>query len=200
MANLPLLALPSELAVLTGRSAGDQRLVAAIVDASRRFRSAVKHQVSLVEDDVIELDGSGGRVLLLPGPLPVISISSVLLDDAALEHKTDYRFSKTTGVLRRSRGRVWPAVEGIVQVTYTHGYDATPAPPAGDQPATIPGLPEDIQGAVLGLAQVLLVVTPGVQSKTVLGDTVAFGAAATVGATQEWVDAVENYRLSGDRA
>lgn len=194
---LPPLALASELATRTGRPAGDQRLVAAITDASRRFRAAVSHDVSLVTGEVLELDGPGSRTILLPAA-PVVSVTELRLLDSGLVlvERVDFSVGKKAGLLRRLGGRYWPDELGFASITYTHGYSTTLS-----LEGTMDLLPEDIQGAVLDMAQILLNVTPGVQSKTVLGDTVAFGAAASVGVTQSWTEAVENHQLhKGDRA
>jgi len=193
---LPVLAVAAELAARTGRPVGDQRLVAALVDASRRFRSAVSHDVSLVTDE-LELDGSGSRTILLPAA-PIVSVTSlVLVTGEVLVDRVHFQIGKRAGLLRRLGGRVWPDALGFAQLTYTHGYDAVTA----DEDGALSLLPGDIQGAVLDMAQILMNVTPGVQSKTVLGDTTAFGAAASVGVTQVWTDAVSNYQLHrGDEA
>lgn len=195
----PLLASAAELSRRVGRPANDMRLLGALQDASRRFRGAVHHEVSRVVDDELELDGAGSRFILLPAR-PVVSIASlVLADDDATElvAGTDYSIRKREGILRRLSGRVWPNADAFATLTYTHGYDAAIDPTDG----SVPGLPEDIQAAVLDMAQILLNVEPGVQSKTVLGDTVAFGASSATGVTQVWSDAVANHILHrGDRA
>lgn len=224
-APLPLLAIPGELADLTGRPASDVKLLASLKEASRRFRSAVHHRVSYSATSTdSELEGSGADVLLLPH-FPISVVSAVTLNGTALPADgSDWRPIRPSGMVRRLSGRVWPQKQLLV-VTYTHGYSCvvTPAhgapgdddyvpafmadiPPVtasgtpGDDgyvPAVpmIPALPEDIQGAVLGLSQVLMNMEPGIQSRTVLGDTVSFGRWATVGETQEWSDAVGNYKL-----
>lgn len=195
MSFLPPLASLPELAGVTGKPVADLRLAAALRDASRRFRGAVHHDVSLVEGETIELDGSGSSVLLLPA-LPVVSIQSLELQGVALELNVDYRLSKRRGILERTHGRSWSCDLGAVELTYTHGYDATPVAEAagtdGVPAGSLPHVPGDIQAAVLEMAQILLNVDVGVQSKTVLGDTTSFGSAA-VGATQQWSDAVSNY-------
>lgn len=222
-APLPLLAIPQELADLTGKSVSDTKLLANLKEASRRFRSAVHHRVSYSDTPTVsELEGNGADVLLLPH-FPISVISAIALNGTALAADgSDWRPIRPSGMVRRLSGRVWPQKQ-LLEVTYTHGYscvvtaasgsgdDAVPAliadipavaasgTPGDDDyvPAIpiIPALPEDIQGAVLGLAQVLMNMEPGIQSRTVLGDTVSFGRWATVGETQEWSDAVANYQL-----
>jgi HK97 family phage major capsid protein len=202
MAALPPLALVSELAGITGRSPSDQNLVGAIRDASRRFRGAVHHDVTLTVGETVEAIGDGSTILLLPAFPVVIDpdatpalLLTVTVDGTELVAGSDYRVDKTRGILERVGYRFWPRGIGRVEVTYSHGYERTVVAAAGSDPERLEGVPEDIQAAILGMAQILLNVTPGVQSKTVLGDTTQFGAASSVGATQEWVTAVENYKL-----
>ncbi len=198
MAALPPLALPSELAGITGRSAGDQNLVGAIRDASRRFRSAVHHDVTLTVGETVEAIGDGSTILLLPA-FPVVVDDTheltVTVDGTDLTAFSDFRIDKRRGILERVGYRFWPRGVGRIEVTYSHGYTPALVAAAGGLPERLEGIPEDIQGAVLGMAQILLNITPGVASKTVLGDTTQFGAASSVGSTQEWVDAVANYEL-----
>lgn len=189
---LPPLATAEQLAVRAGRSATDPVLKARLVDASRRFREAVHWDVSRTEGDVVELNGDGGRILLLPVK-HVQSVAEVAVDGVALA-TTAWRLDKRNGILERVGG-VWPAGLARVEVTYTHGFDATTK---DDQdPPGLRYVPDGIQGAVLGMAEILLNITAGLSSRTVLGDTVQFGAAASVGATQEWTDAVTNHMIRG---
>lgn len=187
---LPSLATPAALAALTGLSASDPTLVAKLRAASREFRAAVHHDVSLVTDDQVELNGSGSRILMLPDKA-VVSVSQVLVDGYEID---GYRLDKRNGILER-RGAVWPRGLGRVHVTYTHGYDSTTVDV--DDATVLRYVPEDIQSAVLGLAQIMINTTPGLVSRTVLGDTAQFGTAATVGRTQAWTDAVNNHALRG---
>lgn len=198
---LPSLANPAELAVLTGRNAADGNLLAALREASRAFRGAVRHQVTRVRDEDRQLDGNGSRVLVLPRPFPI-----VVDDDNTFEISVDgelvpadrYRLNRAEGRITL-KGYHWPEPPADITVTYTHGYDATlPTGEAASGP--LPGVPEDIQGAVLERAQIELNATPGIQSKTVLGDSITFGSSA-IGATQRWVDVVAVYReRAGDEA
>lgn len=190
---LPALANPAELAVLTGRNAADGNLLAALREASRAFRGAVRHQVTRVRDVDRQLDGNGSRVLVLPRPFPI-----VVDDDNTFEISVDgelvpadrYRLNRAEGRITL-KGYHWPVPPADIEVTYTHGYDATL--PTGDAAAgPLPGVPEDIQGAVLERAQIELNTEHGIQSKTVLGDSTTFGSSA-IGATQRWADVVALY-------
>lgn len=176
------LATQKQLADKLGLPEQDLRLTEALFEASNRFRSAVHHHVSLVVDEELYLDGTGSTILLLEAT-PIVSISSVALDGRPLVAGTDYRFSRRTGILRRlPEGAVWPAGEERVVVVYTHGHD----------PARIP---LDIQTAVLDMAETIYNTRKGVSQQTVLGDTTAFGAQATIGVTQQWANAVDNHAM-----
>lgn len=175
---LPPLASPEDLAVKTGVAADDPALMLAMKRASDRFRGEVRHAVTEVTGDTVILDGTGSTSLFLPS-VPVIAVRTVTVDGAEV---TDYQVS-TSGMLRRKTG--WPDGLGNVTVTYDHGY------------VEIPG---DIQDAVLEQAELMLTVTPGVTQASVGGKSVSYGAQATVGVTQRWVDAVEAHRINlGDR-
>lgn len=189
---LPPLATAEQLAVLADRPAADPILKSRLRDASRRFREAVGWDVSRTEDDVVELNGDGGRILLLPVKY-VQAIDAVVVDGVELATSA-WRLDKRNGMLERVGG-VWPRGLARVQITYSHGFDAEERD--GETPAGLKHVPDGIQGAVLGMAEILLNITAGLTSRTVLGDTMQFGAASSVGATQEWTDAVNNYRIRG---
>lgn len=163
---------------------------------------AVRHQVSLVEAEVLEVDGKGGVQLRLARPFPIVSIESITIDGVDVPPE-NYRLNKRNGIVTSKVG-VWPKPPAAIEVTYTHGYEVTiptgTVPP--DWPADGPlfGLPEDIQGVVLEMAQIVLNTEPGLTGKTVLGDSVTFGSSA-VGATQSWSDAVAFYaERTGDES
>jgi hypothetical protein len=180
-----LLADPNELAVLLGRPADDPLLLARLRAATRRFRGAVGHPVTQVVDDTVVLDGNGRETLLLP-VWPTTAVTSVVLDGCDLTEGTDYSWSDA-GILRRLGRRVWPDRLRCLTVTYTHGW-------------LWDDLPGDVQEVVLDQAQIMDAVRPGVQSQTVGGQSVTFGAAGAVGVTDQWSKAVARYkvRTSGD--
>lgn len=176
------LADPDELAVWLGKPADDLKLLSALRAATRRFRGAVGHPVTLVTDEVVQLDGGGRRSLLLP-VWPTTAVASVVLDGELLVEHTDYEWSDT-GVLRRL-GCAWPDRLRCVEVTYSHGWAV---------------VPEDIQEAVIDQARSMFTVVPGLQSKTVGAQSVTFGAQAAIGVTSQWSAAVARHkvRTSGD--
>ena len=191
---LPPLATADQLAVRANRSASDPIVKARLTDASRRFREAVGWDVSRTEG-AHELNGDGGRILLLPVK-HIESVVDVVVDGSTLIGAGPgraYRVDRRNGILERCDGGVWPAGLARVEVTYIYGFDAetrdTETPPG------LKNVPDGIQGAVLGMAEILLNVTAGVVSRTVLGDTMQFGAAGTVGTTQDWAEAVNTYRI-----
>ncbi|MCX5522590.1 mobile element protein [Streptomyces bobili] len=177
-----LLADPEELAASLGVQSTDPKLMWALTAASRRFRGAVRHPVSLVAGDAFLLDGNGRESLLLPAA-PVLSVSAVTLDGEALAEGTDFDWS-AHGFLRRLDG-VWPERLRCVGGLYDHGYAL---------------IPEDIQEVVVDQARALYRIDPGVQTKTVGGQSVTFGTQAAIGVTAQWTAAVERHQLNrGDR-
>lgn len=197
---LPALANAAELSKLIGRPANDSQLLSGLAEASRRFRLAVRHPVSLVTAEVLEVDGKGSTQFRLARPFPIVSVASITIDDE-LVPATNYRVNKRNGIVTSKVG-VWPRPPAAIEVTYTHGYAVTVPDGTGGWPADGPliGLPEDIQSVVLEMAQIVVNTEPGLTGKTVLGDSVTFGASA-VGATQAWSDAVAFYaERTGDES
>ena len=177
------LAVPAELAVSLGVPVDDAKLLWALNAASRRFRGAVRHPVSVVRGDTFTLDGTGHQSVHLPAA-PVLAVSSVVLDGQALTEGTDFAWS-ADGFLRRLGG-CWPDKLRCISGVYDHGYDS---------------IPEDIQEVVIDQARALYRIEPGLASKTVGGQSVQFGTQAAIGVTAQWSAAVERYQLNrGDRA
>lgn len=177
-----VLADPDELAASLGVPATDPKLLWALAAASRRFRGAVRHPVSLVVGDTVILDGNGRESVLLPAA-PVIAVSSVKLDGTELAEGTDYSWSRD-GFLRRLGG-FWPDRLRCIEVVNDHGYAE---------------IPEDIQEVVIDQARSMYRIEPGLASKTVGGQSVQFGTQAAIGVTAQWTAAVERYQLNrGDR-
>lgn len=191
---LPPLATADQLAIRAGRPASDPIVKARLTDASRRFREAVGWDVSRTEG-VHELNGDGGRILLLPVK-HIESVVDVVVDGFALVGAGPgraYRVDRRNGILERCDGGVWPAGLARIEVTYIYGFDADTRD--AETPPGLRYVPDGIQGAVLGMAEILLNVTAGLVSRTVLGDTIQYGAASTVGTTQDWAEAVNDYRI-----
>ncbi|KEF04622.1 MULTISPECIES: mobile element protein [Streptomyces] len=184
MATDEFLADPAELSTWTGRPETDPKLLAALRAASRRFRGAVGHRITLVLDDMVTLDGGGRTSLLLP-VWPTIAVTQVRVDGTALVAAADFDWSEA-GLLRRlGCGQRWPDRLHSVEVTYSHGWAE---------------VPEDIQEAVIDQARTMLALRPAVQAMQTGGQTITYGAQAAVGVTDQWARAVARHkvRTSGD--
>ncbi|WP_030569589.1 hypothetical protein [Streptomyces aureocirculatus] len=180
MATDDFLADPAELAVLLGRNEDDPKLLAALRAATRRFRGQVGHHVHLVTAETVVLDGNGRSSLLLP-VWPTTAVQEVVLDGQELTDGSDYSWSEA-GILRRLGCLLWPDRLRCVQATYSHGWPHD-------------AIPGDIQEVVLERAQAAFTIPVGVQSKTVGGQSVTFGAQAASGATEAWMLAVARYKV-----
>jgi hypothetical protein len=172
------LADPLDLAIWLGKPVTDLKLLAALGAASRRFRGAVGHSVGLVTGDAVTLDGNGRESVLLPAT-HVVAVSQVLLDDEELVEGSGFSWSEN-GYLRRLGCGRWPDRLRCIEVTYDHGYAV---------------IPEDIQEVVIDQARAMFTVVPGVQSRAVGGQSVTFGAQASVGVSDQWSRAVTRYKL-----
>ncbi|MFD7319231.1 mobile element protein [Streptomyces sp. NPDC059883] len=176
----PYLADPAELAVFLKIPSTDVRLLAALRAATRRFRGAVRHPVSLVENDTVFLDGSGRPVLHLPAA-PLVQLRQVLVDGQAL---TGVKAKRRSGVLLHP-GQCWPDWAEIT-VVYDHGHDP---------------VPEEVAEAVIDQARAIYRLDPAIQQVTTGTESVSFAATAAVGITSQWSAAVEAHRLNrGDDA
>ena len=177
--QLPDLASAEDLALLCGVE-DDEKIALALKRASARFRGAVRHPVSYIEGDTVELTGSGSRTLQLPAA-PVHGTPTVTVDG---EPVTDFTIDRNAGILHRKYG--WPEQLGAITVTYNHGWKTTPP---------------DIEDAVLEQAQTIMTVQPAIQQMSQGGRSVTFSAVGATGVTQRWTDCVAKYRLNyGDRA
>lgn len=169
------MALPNLVTDLVDVEELPANVQAKLAEASARFRGAVRHPVSLVEDDEVWLDGDGSGALLLPAA-PVVDIDRVEIDGEPVEVEWSQ-----AGVLRRIHER-WPARLRAIKVVYTHGYA---------------DIPTEIQEAVLSMARYLAIVQPGVSSMQVGGQTVSTSA-SNAGETvmAPWDTVVGAYRLN----
>ncbi|WP_338683942.1 mobile element protein [Streptomyces acidiscabies] len=178
MATTDYLADPDDLAVWLGVPADDPKLLQALGSASSRFRSAVRHHVSYVAGDTTVLDGNGKESILLKAA-PVTEVTSVKLDGATLAYRSDYEWSED-GFLRRVGCR-WPDRLRCIEIVWSHGFQT---------------IPDDIDEVIIDQARTQYTVRPGLTSMTVGGQSVGFGAQASIGVTQQWKTAVEKYRLN----
>lgn len=172
------LAESSELATLTRLPANDPELLLGLKRASDRFRGAVGFPVHRVTGDTAELNGNGTSTLLLPAL--AVDVHSVSVDGQLLP-ATSYSVDKSAGILRRKDG-VWPDDLGNVVVGYDHGWES---------------IPGDIQDAVLEHAATVALVLTHLQQNSAGSVQESYGAAAMVGITAKWADAVARYSVGG---
>lgn len=177
---LPDLADIEDLLALIGPGADRGQAEQALRWASARFRGDVRHPVNHVTDDVVWLDGTGTRTVLLPAA-PVTDVASVEVNGEVI---SDFEWSET-GVLRRQG--CWPDQLRSIKVTYSHGYDP---------------IPDDIADVVLAHARYAYETIPGLSSMQVGGQTMSWSAAAfDAGVSEAWARTVEAHRLNrGDAA
>jgi hypothetical protein len=182
------LADPAELGVALGVPPDDPKLVQSLVEASDRFRGAVRHYVSREEQRVVVLDGDGHSRLRLPSLNPdphELVVDLLAPDDTTVEVPVAV---STSGVIMRRDGLPFPFGIGNVQVTYTAGYPDD-------------AIPGDIQAVVLDQAKLIFQVRRGVTAYQVGGIAVTAAGDVATGVTQAWVDVVNAYRIKvGDRA
>lgn len=111
----------AELGDFLGRDlTGDAAAEVAIAGACAMCRTISEQTFTLVEDDVVVFDGTGGDALVLP-QLPVVEVTEVTTgDDDELVDPADYAVTPE-GVLLKPGGW-WRRGRQNVTVTYTHGY------------------------------------------------------------------------------
>jgi len=157
-----------DLATFVGENLSETRLDLAIIavdSACEAVRTDLNQHVNLVEDETVQLDGTGKVSLFLP-ELPVRSVSEVITYDADGEDETtllagtDYLVDKTVGILWRLQGETWPQGHLNIFVTYTHGWDLTedvqPSGSGSGAPDAVERVPSDIRFVALQLAAAAL--------------------------------------------
>ena len=112
--NLLQMTVPSEKMLSVER---------AIAEATAAIQNYTNQVLTYVEDDSIMLDSLGGNKLYLP-QLPVISVSSVSVDELPLVTTGDYKLGQY-GILYRVWNHWTPGIQNIT-VVYTHGYAVMP--------------------------------------------------------------------------
>jgi len=161
-----------QIDVPSGRYGAIER---AIDEATAAIQDYTGQTLDQVDDDEVTLDCVGGTRILLP-ELPVISVSSVIEDDEALDEDDDWKLGQH-GILHRIGGP-WAAGVQIITVTYSHGYDSD----------SIPQLIQDVatraaaRAYQAGVRAAEVGAVPGVNAVS-LGDySVSFGSEQSVGA------------------
>lgn len=180
-----LLASLGDLAVLTRLPANNPRVELALRRASSRFEGDIEYELGFVENDVVQLDGTGTQLLQLPY-LPIVGTVSVQINnETAPVLSDDFEINRKTGQLSLICDR-WPAGTGNIEVTYSHGY------------ADVEDVPGDIQDAVLEHAVTVCLTYAHIQQNSAGSAQESYIHAAMVGVTQKWVSAVERYRVGGN--
>lgn len=100
----------------------DELAELAVSAASSMIRRILGQEITLVEDDTVQLDGSGGWAVVLP-ELPVVEVSSVKV---AGQEVDGWYCNLRTGILRAPQYGRWLYGRGVIEVTYTHGYETVP--------------------------------------------------------------------------
>lgn len=123
---LPPFATAAELAALTQTSLDGAAAELALTSASAAIRSWTRQAISRVVDDVATLRVIDCDELVLP-QRPVVSVSEVKVNALVL---TDWVLSGDrllrTGGWHYLPGTTTYPDPGLVQVTYTHGWDEVP--------------------------------------------------------------------------
>ncbi|MFJ3201014.1 hypothetical protein [Streptomyces sp. NPDC086989] len=124
---LPPLATAADLAAATQRTDLDPAAAdLALASASAVIRSWTRQSITRVEDDVVTLRVLTPEELVLP-QRPIISVSQVRVNSLIL---VDWVLSGErllrTGGWRHLPGTTTYPDPGLVEVTYTHGYDEVP--------------------------------------------------------------------------
>ncbi|WP_053625786.1 hypothetical protein [Streptomyces sp. WM6349] len=124
---LPAFATAADLAAATQRSdLSAESADLALASASAVIRRWTRQSITLVIDDVVTLRVLSESELVLP-QRPVHSVSQVRVNSLVLQ---DWVLSGDrllrTGGWRRLPGTTTYPDPGLVEVTYTHGYDEVP--------------------------------------------------------------------------
>lgn len=102
---------------LDANDADTARQLAAALAAARRYCGW--HVTPVATDDVVVLDGTGLRILMLP-TLALDAVTGILEDGTTVE-LTDVRTSKR-GIVTKTNGALWTDKLGGIEVEFTHGY------------------------------------------------------------------------------
>lgn len=94
--------------------------------ACSTIRETVDQLLDYVQDETILVDSNGTDTILLP-ELPVREVTDVSVAGVTLTEGTDYFVDFKQGALvTKGRGRRWLPGRGVVEVTYSHGWDSIP--------------------------------------------------------------------------
>lgn len=97
-----------------------ERLLAEGLSAARRYCG---WHVTPVREDVLILDGPGGRLLRLP-TLRLIELTEVTENGVTVD--VDDLYVSPLGMVTKKSGACWSRHLGAITVTMTHGFDNAP--------------------------------------------------------------------------
>lgn len=163
---LPPFATAAELAAVTQSTVAEATAEIALASASAIIRRWTRQDISLVTDDVVSLRVIDECELVLP-QRPVVSVSLVRVNSLVLEDwvLSGDRLLRTEGWTRLPGTTTYPD-PGLVEVTYTHGWDE---------------IPDDVRAVCLDLAAMSVTNPSGLRSVAIDDYSRTF-AAETLGA------------------
>jgi hypothetical protein len=120
---------PQGIAQFLGRTIEDDNFLANLMCsmASQAVRSYVNQMISFVNDDEVNIDGSGSDSLLVP-QIPVVRVNSVTTHDRWLGNETlleddDFVIDAEHGILWRVDQECWPRGHKNIALDYDHGWN-----------------------------------------------------------------------------
>lgn len=158
----------------------------ALAGVSRMVRGYCHRAFAATEDEVVYLDGSGSRSLLLP-KLPVVDVSEVIEAPGDTTYELELVFGTNfewneDGVLRRIDGGRWVPRLRFYKVTNSHGED----------------VPDDVKMLVLRICARAVINPEGLTQEATAGYSSAFGFDETRLASLSDADkrALSEYRVT----
>lgn len=178
------LALIEDLASKLGVDidAYDEQAERAIQDASAFIRAYTGQEITEHLEDEVELIGNWKNELQLP-QLPVIAVEDVVVRYGGSDtfydvETTSYTFDRRGRLIKR--GGYWGGSQGIVRLTYDHGYEV---------------VPDDIEAVCLAIAARFYRNPSGFESETIGQYSYRFGDAAPAAGLSTYEQSVlQNYR------
>jgi len=193
-----------DLGIMLGQDlTGSEDLATIAIDSScEMIRSYLGQLLNYVEDDEVELGGTGGMALLLP-QMPIVDITDVTVSEV---EETGYVFVPKTGCVFRGNGTIWPRGVRNIALTYSHGYAVVEEDV--DEANGIYRMPADIRRIAMSLAQRIFVSAGSVigtlASETISPDSYAYtladtgsGSSSSAVITRDEMLALDFYRFAG---
>jgi hypothetical protein len=124
----PRLVTPQGISEFLGRDIEDDDFLANLMCsmASQAVRSYVNQMISYVDNDAVNIDGSGSDSLLVP-QIPVVRVNSVTTHDRWMGNETlleedDFVIDNEHGILWRVDEDCWPRGHKNIILDYDHGW------------------------------------------------------------------------------